>query len=72
MASKRGRRRRACVGKRKYATAKEALRDVADMRRKQRRSDIDAYHCRHCGGIHIGHTPRRYEPWPAIKRGDKA
>ena len=69
MASKRGQRRRRCLGKRKYETRAEALRDAADMRRKQKRNDIDAYHCLHCGGIHVGHTPKRTAPWPTVKRG---
>jgi hypothetical protein len=69
MASRRAQRRRRCLGKRKYETAAAAWRDVADMRRKQRRNDIDAYHCLHCGGIHVGHTPKRRASWPTLKRG---
>jgi rubrerythrin len=65
MASKRGMRRRRCIGKKRYATAREAARDAADLRRRQRRGDIDVYRCPHCGGIHVGHTPHRVAPSPA-------
>ena len=68
MASKRSQRRRRCIGKRKYESAAAALRDVADMRRKQGRTDIDAFSCQNCGGIHVGHTPKRTTPWPTVKR----
>jgi hypothetical protein len=64
MASKRGMRRRRCVGKKRCATAREAARDAADLRR-QRRGDIDVYRCPHCSGIHVGHTPHRVAPSPA-------
>lgn len=69
MASKRGQRRRRCAGKRKYESLADALRDAADMRRKQGRNDIAAFNCWNCGGIHVGHTPKRTEPWPTVKRG---
>jgi hypothetical protein len=65
MASKRGMRRRRCIGKKNYATAQEAARDAADMRRKQKRDDIDDFRCPNCGGIHVGHTPHRVKPAPA-------
>jgi hypothetical protein len=69
MESKRGQRRRRCTGKKVYQTAQEAARDAADLRRKQRRSDIEAYRCPHCGGIHVGHTPHRVAPSPAPGAG---
>jgi hypothetical protein len=65
VASKRGIRRRRCTGKKKSATAQEAARDAADMRRKQKRDDISDFRCPDCGGIHVGHTPRRVKPAPA-------
>jgi dissimilatory sulfite reductase (desulfoviridin) alpha/beta subunit len=64
MASKRGMRRRRCVGKKRYRTACEAACDAAALRRKQGRSDIDVYQCPHCGGIHVGHRPRVVAPSP--------
>jgi hypothetical protein len=65
MASKRGMRRRRCIGKKNYETARHAAYDVAVLRRKQRRSDIDVYRCPHCGGIHVGHRPHAVAPSPA-------
>lgn len=61
MASKRGIRRRRCVGKHRYDDAALAARDAADLSRKER-AHVSHYRCPHCGGIHVGHTPRRNAP----------
>jgi hypothetical protein len=68
MASKRGLRRRRCIGTKRYETAGAAAFDAAALRRKQRRSDIDVYRCPHCGGIHEGHTPQVVAPAPPPRR----
>ena len=66
MASKRGQRRRRCLGKRDYATVEHAIKDAYAIRRREKRSDIDAYRCPHCGGIHVGHRPKRHSPSPKV------
>jgi hypothetical protein len=66
MASKRGQRRRRCTGKRTYESEEHAINDARRMRWQQKRSDIDAYRCPHCGGIHVGHRPMRHAPAPKV------
>lgn len=66
MASKRGLRRRSCAGKRTYETVENAIRVARRMRSQQKRGDIDAYRCPHCGGIHVGHRPKRHAPLPKV------
>lgn len=63
MASKRGIRRRRCVGKKRYETAKQAAFDAAVLSRQQRER-LEAYRCPHCGGIHVGHVPHNVAPAP--------
>ena len=66
MASRRGQRRRRCLGTRDAPTVEHAIRDACAIRRRERRSDIDAYRCPHCGGIHVGHRPQRQAPSPRV------
>jgi hypothetical protein len=61
MASKRGIRRRRCIGKRRYKDAARAARDAAALSRKER-APVSHYRFPHYGGIHVGHMPRRLEP----------
>lgn len=55
MASKRRLRRKGCEGKIRHETYGEA----AHHRRRLRKPDIDIYHCRFCGGWHVGHPGSR-------------
>ena len=57
MASKRAIRRRACEGKRRYATQKAA----GDALSKHRKGIgwMIAYHCKFCHQFHLGHPPRK-------------
>jgi hypothetical protein len=64
MASKRGIRRRRCVGKKRYESARHAAFDAAVLSRQQRER-LEAYRCPHCGGIHVGHVPHLATPAPA-------
>lgn len=56
MASVRHKRRKACLGKRRYDTEDQALcaRRLAIGRGAVH---IGAYKCPHCAGWHIGHRP---------------
>ena len=56
MASKRAERRRACDGKKRYATEAEAQPAVTSLW-IQYQERTSAYHCRFCGGYHVGHLP---------------
>jgi len=56
MASKRAIRRRACEGKRRYASRPEAKRAIFNAWRHGT-VGLNYYHCEFCGGIHIGHLP---------------
>jgi hypothetical protein len=60
MASRRGERRRVCARKVRYATEALAYAARRAMRRKYGRETrlVTAYHCRFCGGYHLGHTPQ--------------
>lgn len=56
MASKRNVRKKMCSGKDRYSTLEEAQ---AQARLANKRTSwINAYHCKSCGGYHIGHAPR--------------
>jgi rubrerythrin len=63
MASKRGIRRRRCLGKHRYQDPAHAARDAADLSRKER-APVSHYRCPHCGFIHVGHTPAKTKPAP--------
>ena len=49
----------ACIGKERFMSATLA-RQIA-RRRAKRGKPVEAYHCEHCGGFHIGqrHGDRR-------------
>jgi len=54
MASKRGIRRKACEGKKRYESAEDAQNAMRGARR--RGHIVTPYRCKFCGGIHIGHV----------------
>jgi hypothetical protein len=56
MSSKRRLRRKSCEGKRRYPTIAEAQAYAQYVRRKKGQI-VQAYYCRFCSGIHIGHPP---------------
>ena len=58
MSSKRAQRRRACDGKKRYATNADALHDAATLQRRDN-YPMCVYRCKFCGGHHIGHMPRK-------------
>lgn len=60
VASKRRLRRKACDGKTRHATIQDAKRAIWELRRKDARlgrftGRMNAYYCRYCRQIHIGH-----------------
>ena len=50
----------ACFGKKRFATWNEAMAVASRKPGKVRkeREHREPYHCRHCGGVHLGHTDR--------------
>lgn len=64
VASKRAQRRKACAGKVRHAEEGHAYAALRRMRHAHQadNSHHSAYHCPHCGGWHIGHTPGRNHP----------
>jgi len=56
VASKRARRRHACLGKRAYASKVEAMQAAYALRSE---GIVGTYRCRWCGQWHVGHVPRR-------------
>ena len=62
MSSKRRIKRRSCTGKVRHvdsAAARKALR--ATVRHDEEHQTMNVYHCRFCGGYHIGHRSQRRE-----------
>ena len=57
MASRRAERRRACERKKRYERD-EAVKVMVQLRRKGE-PHMNAYHCRYCGGWHVGHLPKK-------------
>lgn len=56
MSSKRRLRRRSCEGKVRHESAAGA--NIARAKLARRDDDrMNAYHCRFCGGWHVGHAP---------------
>lgn len=53
MSSKRRLRRRSCGSKVRHKTAEFALLAL----RHTRGRDLNVYHCKFCGGYHVGHMP---------------
>jgi len=59
MASKRKIRRNSCLGKHRYASAKEARAAIHGLhQRKGFQGYMHAYYCDFCGGFHFGHPPK--------------
>ena len=58
MASKRRLRRKACEGKKRYATQLEAVVAIKAMARRKalRGGSVEPYRCLWCGGFHFGHV----------------
>lgn len=59
MSSKRRIRRKACKGKRRYATAAEAGNAAWHVDQKSALGGrvLHAYRCKFCNGYHFGHMP---------------
>ena len=56
MASKRRLRRKSCEGKQRYPDIPAAMAGIRHVQRTYGYSGpMDAYHCKLCGKIHIGH-----------------
>ncbi len=60
VASKRRLRRKACDGKIRHATIQDAKRTIYELNRKdaingQHRGRMNAYYCKFCAGVHVGH-----------------
>jgi hypothetical protein len=55
--------RSACAGKAKHSPTR-AKQIARDMRRRHGETAIDAYHCPHCGGWHVGSS----QPMPDERR----
>lgn len=58
MSSKRGQRRKACVGKVRHADRDAATEAAREATRGQ--FWLRAYRCPHCAGWHIGHPTARH------------
>lgn len=54
--TKRKLRKKSCDGKVKYINEEDAERSAKAVHRKTGHW-IEAYHCKFCGGFHIGHPP---------------
>ena len=60
MSSKRAIRRRQCDGKKRHATAADAMLARATLNRsKGYQGRMNVYRCQFCRGYHIGHAPER-------------
>lgn len=62
MASKRRMRRNGCEGKKRYETQKEAEHGrnyLVIKTMDQHKSYVNVYHCKFCGGWHVGHLSKR-------------
>ena len=57
MASKRHQRRKACQGKRAFATSAEAGKQ-AGKETQVYGEYLTVYHCQFCGQFHFGHPPK--------------
>lgn len=63
MSSKRGQRRRACAGKKVYASVAHAWADARALAQRTGWA-ADAYVCPNCGAVHVGHRPVLNAPSP--------
>lgn len=69
MASKRNKRRRSCIGKRRFASQIDAFNALRNLNRHlSRRDKMTPYRCKFCTGFHFGHTPARVRQSMAAKR----
>lgn len=60
MASKRHQRRKQCEGKRRHATADNALVEIRMIHKRHGHcGQIGVYRCSFCGSYHVGHMPGR-------------
>lgn len=50
---------RSCTRKRRYDDKVAAEKAMAELRHKGQRG-LNAYHCHHCKGWHVGHVPLRF------------
>lgn len=55
MSSKRHQRRKSCEAKHRYET-KQAASEVWYKWHGRESARVDVYHCRRCGGWHLGHA----------------
>lgn len=58
MSSKRAQRRKECTGKKPYPSREAAEIDARCLARKTGHR-FNVYTCKHCHGIHVGHTPKK-------------
>lgn len=60
MASKRRLRRNACIGKQRHPDLPAAMRHIKSLWHKDgHHPGVQPYHCRYCGGYHVGHRNER-------------
>ena len=60
MSSKRAIRRRACKNKHRHESIHAAIGHITSLHRmKGYQGQLNPYHCRFCGGYHVGHGPRK-------------
>ena len=55
MASKRNIRRKSCEGKIRYISVEAALHQILFLHKKSYTGRLNAYHCKFCSGVHVGH-----------------
>lgn len=58
MASKRHLRRKVCKGKKRFSNMKDAKITIYRLKSN---SILNAYYCKFCKGIHIGHAPNWFQ-----------
>lgn len=54
-----------CTGKKRFVRFGTADRAAKRMRQNDDEAHVEAYHCKHCNGVHIG------ESWDYGKRNPK-
>jgi len=69
VASKRHLRRRACEGKIKYLSVKEAYKIALQMNHRIYHERLSVYKCEHCNLFHLGRTPIKVSKFIKSKRG---
>lgn len=69
MSSKRAIRRKACKGKTRYGSAKDATVAIRNLHRaKGPQGFMTPYKCQFCGAWHFGHPPKNVRQSIAAKR----